>query len=152
MRFLIVGDGVQKAWLQSEVNRRGLRNVKIEGYQPSERLGESLSAGDVHLVSLRPELEGLIVPSKFYGIAAAGRPTLFIGSPEGETARILKEAQCGIQVAPRDGEALAKHIVTLAEDPASRKAMGRAARKVFEQRFDQPIALAAWRDVLASVS
>ena len=45
-------------------------------YQPKERLGETLSVGDVHLMSLDPALEGLIVPSKFYGIAAAGRPKI----------------------------------------------------------------------------
>lgn len=150
--FLIVGDGVKRSWLEAEIKRRGLRNIRLEGYQPRERLGESLSAGDVHLVSLRPELEGLIVPSKFYGVAAAGRPTLFIGSPEGEIARILEESKCGLTVSPGDGEALSRTIVDLAADLDGRRAMGRAARKVFEQRFDQPIALAAWRDVLASVS
>ncbi|MDH3414012.1 MAG: glycosyltransferase family 4 protein [Gammaproteobacteria bacterium] len=150
--FLIVGDGVKRSWLEAEIIRRGLRNIRLEGYQPRERLGESLSAGDVHLVSLRPELEGLIVPSKFYGVAAAGRPTLFIGSSEGEIARILEQAKCGLTVSPGDGEALSKKIVDLAADPDGRKAMGRAARKVFEQRFDRPIALAAWRDVLTGVS
>lgn len=146
--FLIVGDGVQRSWLDAEIARRGLRNIRLEGYQPRERLGESLGVGDVHLVSLRPELEGLIVPSKFYGIAAAGRPTVFIGSPEGEIARILEEAKCGLTVDAGDGEALADEIVALAADRDRRQAMGRAARKIFEQRFDQPIALAAWREVL----
>lgn len=146
--FLLVGDGVQRRWLEAEIERRGLSNVRLEGYQPRERLAESLSVGDVHLVSLRPELEGLIVPSKFYGIAAAGRPTLFIGSPEGEIARILEEGKCGCTVAPGDGDALAREIAALAADPARTQTMGRAARMFFEQRFDQPIALAAWRDVL----
>ncbi|HSS63537.1 MAG TPA: glycosyltransferase family 4 protein [Gammaproteobacteria bacterium] len=146
--FLIVGDGVQRRWLEEEISRRGLRNIRLEGYQPRERLGESLGLGDVHLVSLRPELEGLIVPSKFYGVAAAGRPTLFIGARDGEISRILEENECGVTVAPGDGEALAKLIVALASDPDTVTAMGQAAREVFEQRFDQPIALAAWRQVL----
>lgn len=146
--FLVVGDGVQRPWFEAEVERRGLRNIRLEGYQPRERLGESLSIGDVHLVSLRAELEGLIVPSKFYGVAAAGRPTVFIGSQEGEIARILKEENCGVCVAPDDGEALAEQIAALESDPDARKAMGRAARQVFEKQFDQPIALAAWREVL----
>ena len=146
--FLIVGDGVQRRWLEEEAARWGLGNIRLEGYQPRERLGESLSVGDIHLISLRPELEGLIVPSKFYGIAAAGRPTVFIGSPEGEIARILEENDCGVSVAPGDGEALAKQIAALAADAGGRRAMGQAARRLFHRRFDQPTALAEWRRVL----
>ena len=44
----------------------------------------SLNVPDVHLISLLPAMESLIVPSKCYGILAAGRPVLFIGDPEGE--------------------------------------------------------------------
>ncbi len=146
--FLVVGDGVQRPWLQAEIARRGLRNVRLEGYQPRKRLSESLSAGDIHLVSLRPELEGLIVPSKFYGVAAAGRPTIFIGSREGEIGRIIEQEKCGLSVAPGDGEGLAKQIEALASDTETRRAMGRAARTLFEQRFDRPIALASWRQAL----
>ena len=143
--FLLIGDGVRRRWIETEIARRGLRNVSLKPYQPKDQLGKSLGVGDVHLVSLRPELEGLIVPSKFYGIAAAGRPTIFIGSPEGEIASILAENHCGITVPPGDGEGLADTIRGLAGDPRTRRAMGRAARRVFERSFDKPIALAAWR-------
>ena len=70
-------------------------------YQPKERLGETTSIGEVHLVSLNPKLEGLIVPSKFYGIAAAGRPTIFVGSPRGEMARTLRAPPLWIRGFPR---------------------------------------------------
>ena len=49
-----------------------------------------MAAADVHLVSLLPQIEGLIVPSKFYGILAAGRPAIFIGDAEGEIAREIR--------------------------------------------------------------
>lgn len=148
--FLVVGDGVRRPWFEAEVERRRLSNIRIEGYQPRERLGESLSIGDVHLVSLRAELEGLIVPSKFYGVAAAGRPVVFIGSEDGEISRIVKEESCGVCVAPGDAEALAREIASLESNPGMREAMGQAARQVFEKRFDQPIALAEWRQVLGA--
>ena len=73
-------------------------------YQPKERLGETLGIGDVHLVSLDPAMEGLIVPSKFYGIAAAGRPTIFIGAEDGEIARLLEANGCGFTVPACSGE------------------------------------------------
>ena len=110
-----------------------------------------LSAADVHLVSLRPELEGLIVPSKFYGVAAVGRPTVFIGAKNGEIARLLARAQCGNTVQTGDGAELAKIILALAENPENCSAMGANARRMFENEFDKPIAMARWRSLLQDV-
>ena len=71
----------------------------------------------MHLVSLKPELEGLIVPSKFYGIAAAARPTIFIGSRQGEIAQLIEEAHCGVTIQQGDSAALLSRILELAKDP-----------------------------------
>ncbi|MEO1544578.1 MAG: glycosyltransferase family 4 protein, partial [Pseudomonadota bacterium] len=84
IHWLFIGGGASMTALKTEVDRLGLRHVHFHPYQPRDALSESLSAADVHLVSLRPELEGLIVPSKYYGIAAAGRPVIFIGDDQGE--------------------------------------------------------------------
>jgi hypothetical protein len=70
-----------------------------------------LGVGDVHLVSLDPALGGLIVPSKFYGIAAAGRPTIFIGDEHGEIARLLEATGCGFTVPSGDLLALTRKSV-----------------------------------------
>lgn len=146
--FLIVGDGVQRAHVETEVSRRKLSNVALMPYQPRARLAESLSAADVHLISLRPALEGVIVPSKFYGVAAAGRPTIFVGAADGEIARLLARHGCGVTVEPGDGESLAAQISALADDPDAAARQGRAARKLFDEYFDKPIAAAAWRRTL----
>ena len=69
--FLFVGGGNQRGPLGSAVASRGLSNVHFRPYQPREKFGLSLSVGDVHLISLRPEMEGLILPSKFYGVLAS---------------------------------------------------------------------------------
>ena len=100
-------------------------------------------------MSLRPELEGLIVPSKYYGIAAAGRPTIFVGDADGEIARVLMAADAGWTVTPNDGAQLAALIRTLVANPGLTRDMGRRARSGFERSFDFPIAVAAWEEVLA---
>ena len=100
-------------------------------YQSRDMLSQSLSAADVHLVSLRPELEGLIVPSKFYGITAVGRPAIFIGDTDGEIARLIARYDCGVTVAPGDGAALAGAVHDLAEDPDRRVKLGKNARRSF---------------------
>jgi hypothetical protein len=78
-----------------------LRNIHFLTYQPLETLSDAMAAADLHLVSLRPALEGQIVPSKFYGIAAAERPVVFIGDPDGELAQLISESDCGFVVAGR---------------------------------------------------
>lgn len=148
--FLFIGDGAQKKWLEDEVSHRGLVNVRFLPYQPTDRLAESLSAPDVHLVSLRPEVEGLAVPSKFYGIAAAGRPTLFVGDQDGEIGHLIREAQCGIAIGVGDGFGLVAVIDLLRSDSSVYKRYCENARRVFEERFEKRIALAAWGAVLAS--
>ena len=115
-------------------------------------LGQTLTLPDVHLVSLRPEFEGLAVPSKFYGIAAAGRASVFIGDGDGEIARLLREGDCGLTVPDGDGAALAEAILALRSDRARGEAMGAAARRLFDAQFDMPLALARWQAVLRSAS
>ena len=149
--FLFVGGGAKRARLEREALKRGLTNFRMRPYQPKERLGETLGIGDVHLVSLDPALEGLIVPSKFYGIAAAGRPTIFIGSKNGEIARLLEEVGCGFTVTPCEGEALVERILQLAGDRDLCVALGARARMAFERQWDKEQALAKWEALLQAV-
>jgi colanic acid biosynthesis glycosyl transferase WcaI len=146
--FLFIGDGPQREAVAREARRRRLGNLVFRPYQPRARLKESLGAADVHLISLRPEVEGWIVPSKLYGIAAAGRPTLFIGAAEGEIASLLHETGCGVQIAPGDAARLSGLIREWARHPEEAARRGRKARAVFEQRFGQGRGLQAWRRLL----
>jgi len=130
--WLFIGGGALYKDFVRETVQRGLTSVVFKPYQPRERLSESLSAADVHLVSLRPDMEGLIVPSKFHGITAVARPAIFIGDADGEIARLIARYHCGAIVAPGDGKALARTISALAEDPARRVELGRHARAAFE--------------------
>src|SRR5690606_15284067 len=79
VRLLFIGGGKHRTYVERVAAERGLYNGIFKPYQPRERLSDSLSAADVHVISLRPEFQGLIVPSRFYGVAAIGRPCLHIG-------------------------------------------------------------------------
>jgi glycosyltransferase involved in cell wall biosynthesis len=148
--WLLIGDGAHLDRVSEAV--RGLPNVVFKRYQPRERLRESLGAADVHLVSLKPELEGLVVPSKFYGVAAMARPTIYVGDPDGEIGSLVREANCGLCVRHGDADGLATAIATLHGDGPLRERMGANARSLFERRFDKAIAVAAWRSLLKSVA
>jgi glycosyltransferase involved in cell wall biosynthesis len=93
-----------------------------------------------------------VVPSKFYGIAAVGRPTIFVGDPSGEIPAILAEAGCGAITPIGDADALARLITTLQRSPAQCERWGGNARAAFLQRFDQPVAIARWSKVIADAT
>jgi glycosyltransferase involved in cell wall biosynthesis len=152
IRFLFIGDGALQGVLREQIAARGLSNVVLQPYQPRRDLSFSLSVADVHLVTLRPEFEGLIVPSKFYGVAAAGRPTLFVGDAHGEIARLIAAYDCGLSVPCGDGAALAAAIERFSHDRARCEAMGYRARAMLEARFDKPLAIAQWVEVLEGLS
>jgi colanic acid biosynthesis glycosyl transferase WcaI len=148
--FLLIGEGYHRPWIEQQVYQRDLTNVVLKPFQPEARLSESLSLPDVHLVSLRPELEGFVVPSKFYGAAAAGRGVLFIGNPEGEMGLLVTAGHCGAVVAQGDHLALRDWILRLNESPQTCAAWGRNARAVFDAHFDQKGAFASWHDMLTA--
>jgi len=126
----LVGEGPKKEPLQNAVRRRELDNVRFFPYQPFETLAQSLSAADVHLVTMRLELEGLVVPSKLYGVLAAGRPALFLGPAESEAAQVLRERKCGSVLPRPTGRALAREVEAWHADSERRTDAGRRARAV----------------------
>ena len=87
LSFLFVGGGAGYDLLRTEL--ADLRHVRFEPYAPLNCLAQSLSVPDLHWLTLEPALEGLIVPSNYYGIRAVARPMLFIGDPHGEIATKL---------------------------------------------------------------
>jgi glycosyltransferase involved in cell wall biosynthesis len=133
-----------------EVRAANLPNVRIQPYAPREKLSESLSAADAHLVTLLPQVEGLVVPSKFYGILAVARPVLYVGANDGELARLVREHDCGIAVESGDADGLAGAIRALASDRERARAMGLRGRALYEKRFAPAIAFAEWEKVLGA--
>jgi glycosyltransferase involved in cell wall biosynthesis len=146
--FLIVGGGARKQVLEQCVSESGLTSFRFLPYQPREALADSLAAADVHLASLLPELEGLIVPSKMYGILAAGRPAVFVGAADGELARLIGDAGCGISVQCGEGKRLAEALRNLQRNPEETRLMGLRARALFERRFTLDRAERKWLNLL----
>jgi glycosyltransferase involved in cell wall biosynthesis len=152
--FLFIGAGHRLGALKAEAARRHLANVQFRPYQPRERLAQSLGACDAHLVTLRPGLEGLVLPSKFYGIIAAGRPVLFVGAGEGEgeIADLVRAAECGAVFGVGEAVALADCIQRMAADRTIAKRWGENGRRLFDERFNKPIAIDRWERLLADVA
>lgn len=146
--FLMIGGGAQMEQLRRAVIERELGNFHFLPYQRREELEDSLAAANVHLVSLLPALEGLIMPSKLYGILAAGRPLIFIGDLEGDIAQVIRHGECGVTVEVNAHQHLVAAIQRLKSHPETCAAMGECGRRMLLSRYSLERALELWKDVL----
>jgi colanic acid biosynthesis glycosyl transferase WcaI len=147
----IVGDGALRERLEHLVVERQLANVRFFPYQPKELLHESFATADAFLVSLKAGVEGYIVPSKLYGILAAGRPYVAAVDPSCEVARLAVEHRCGVPAPPGDVDALADAVLGLAADPVRARQMGANAREL-ALRFDRRPAVQAYHDLFLRIA
>ena len=148
--FLFIGGGIYYDRLMDYVESENISNVVFMPYQTRENLPDSLSIPDVHLVSLVPSLEGLIVPSKYYGIAAVGKAAIFIGNKDGEIARILNKHNCGLVVESGRPDLLKDTILGLKNNPSQLTKYGKNAYDVYISSYAGKIAQAKWKNLIDS--
>lgn len=132
--FAFVGSGPRRAEAEEFARTHQLTHVEFHSHVAREDLGDLLAAGDLHLVTLRPRIAGLLVPSKLYGILAAGRPTVYVGPPEGEAFDIVRRG-CGAAVTNGDVDQLVNTIEAYRTDESRRHREGAAARALFDAEF-----------------
>lgn len=125
--LVFVGDGANRSALESSA--AGSSNVRFLPFRPVEQVPHVMMAGDLHIVTVRRGLEGVVVPSKIYSILAAGRPVLAVAAPESDAARIVRESGCGLAVDPDDPGGVARAIRELRDRPEQLREMGRRAKE-----------------------
>jgi colanic acid biosynthesis glycosyl transferase WcaI len=150
--WLIVGDGPRLPEVRRQVT--GLSAVRFLGYQPRERLQDLYNAADVHLVTLRDEVAGLLVPSKYAAALAAGKPVLVVGGGGTDLHAEVADRQVG-WACPHDPAAVAatlRQAAELASHPEQIRALGRNARQLFEEKYSRELARRSWARLLSEVS
>jgi len=148
IRFVIVGDGVQKQVLLEKARLAALDNVKFLPFQPLDRYPEVLAASDVTLVSLNSGATFASVPSKVYKQMAAARPIVAVTNPGNELSRLIGDAQCGVAVAPGNVQELA-HVLQVASHQREAFAeMGRRGRAYLERNCSRRVCVAQIENVL----
>ncbi len=149
-RLLIVGAGKSMAPLQEQAKVEAMDYVDFHDPVPLTQLQGSLALGDIQIVSQRCGTEGLIVPSKLLGILAAGRPVLFIGPKECETADHIQRSGAGLIVPPGDADAVTRVLSILVGNPYLRQNMGLRARRYYETHLGRERSLFAILEVVLS--
>jgi lipopolysaccharide/colanic/teichoic acid biosynthesis glycosyltransferase len=147
----IQGDGVKRADLEKRAARMELANVRFFPYQPKNALHHSFAAADLFVVSLKQGLAGYIVPSKLYGILAAGRPFVAAVEEACEAAVIARKHDCGLVARPGDPDDLAEKILIFYRDRGRARRMGENARRA-ALRFDRAKQVAAYHALFRELS
>lgn len=151
VEFVFVGEGAAKPQLMAEAQARGLTNVRFFPYQPREQLSESLSAADLHLIPLKRGLAGCLVPSKLYGILAAGVPYVAPVDEDCEVALVTRRHGTGMVVEPDSATALTGAIRWCLDHRQELREMGKRGRWLAESEYDFRHAAAKFEQLIGSV-
>jgi glycosyltransferase involved in cell wall biosynthesis len=147
-RFVFAGGGARRERLEEFCRTEGIGTAEFRPYARRSELGRSLAEGHVGLVTQIPETVGAVVPSKTYGIMAAGRPVLYVG-PQGATpAHVIESHGCGWRIEPGDSAGMVKLLERLEQDRTLVREAGAQARRAFENHYDRPIGVARILSIL----
>jgi glycosyltransferase involved in cell wall biosynthesis len=147
--LLFMGGGPMFQEAREETVRRGLEQVvRFVPYCERGDLGAALAAADIHVVTQREETFGTVVPSKLYGVLAAGRPVVFVGPGGGEVERVLLESGAGERISPDDAHALERALEGYLLNDARRIEAGRAALEWSRTRGGLDKAVRGYAEVL----
>lgn len=150
--FVFIGDGIRKKEMFEIWNNKVPRNTLLLPFQSKENIGDSLTACHIALISLREGLEGIAVPSKLYGILAAGVPIIGMVPEKTEISLVINEEKCGFVLNPGDTVALKNTILELKKNQSLRQEMGVNSRKAFEQKYTTKIISKKYIDIILEVS
>jgi colanic acid biosynthesis glycosyl transferase WcaI len=143
--IVFIGDGAHRASLQASA--RAIPQVRFLPFLPADQIPSVMAAGDVHIVTIRRGLEGVVVPSKVYSILAAGRPLLAVAPENTDVVRIVRQFGCGAVADPDDPASVVRAILELRADPVRLAEMGQLARNA-SQSFARDRELARFVEVV----
>jgi colanic acid biosynthesis glycosyl transferase WcaI len=147
--FVFIGGGVIKKEIDAMIEREHPANIVSLPYQPIESIRYSLSAADVHAVSIANEAVGVIHPCKIYGAMAVGRPILALGPRRSHAGELVEREQIGWACEHRDVDRLVETLRHLLELPRSElEAMGSRAKAALSEHYSRQMSLDAVCDLV----
>ncbi|WP_270851908.1 glycosyltransferase family 4 protein [Clostridium tertium] len=142
--FTFIGDGTVKQKLVDYVNKNNLTNVKFIPYQPKEDLNYSLNAGDIHWVVNAKGIKGVSVPSKLYGVMAAGKTVLGVLEEGSEARLIIEECGCGVCIEPSQYDVICKKIDDILNDIDNYKKIGFRGKEYVDKYIKKDVAVSKY--------
>ncbi|MCL2646203.1 MAG: glycosyltransferase family 4 protein [Phycisphaerales bacterium] len=139
IHFVFIGGGRRMQELRTFLDTANLHNTLLLDYQPRESLSQTLSAADLHIITQHPRTSGLLVPSKFYGILAAGRPSFYIGPPDTEIALAINQYHLGQVFSTDDHDAFLTALRHCRNNPGDSAAFESHARQILTEHYSRQL-------------
>lgn len=151
IHFLFIGAGIRKKELYEAWENKVPDNTIVLPYQPKAEIGQTLTACHVAIITLREGLQGMAVPSKLYGILAAGVPIIGMVPENSEIALVIREENCGYVINPRDEDMMIRAILDLRDNPEKQKLFGQNSRKAFEKKYTTKIVSQKYYQLISKI-
>lgn len=148
VRFLIIGHGNKKENVRNFIQENGLSNIQLLDYLTEKDFEQAVAITSSFVVSLEKGLKGTCAPSKYYSYLQGGQPVIAIVEEGSYLAKEVDEERIGCYVAIGDAQALCKQIKMLYDNPDERKKMGERARALYLAKYDKPVAMKKYEDVI----
>lgn len=151
IHFVFTGGGPQMPVMKDKIEHLQLKNVLFQPYVNRDKLSKSLSKADIQWFSLDPSFEGIAFPSKLIGYMASGRPIVFLGTENADSAQEITHANCGYSFSISQPKAVLESILSLKANPELAEQLGNNARNYFEQELTKQVCCSKWMHLIDSL-
>lgn len=149
--FAFIGDGTVKSKIEEYVTNNNLNNVTFIPYQDKADLIYSLNAADIHWVVNAKGIKGVSVPSKLYGVMAAGKPVLGVLDEGSEARLIVEECNCGVCIEPGNYKEISRNIEYILNNKELIKSLGQNGRKYLEVNLTKDVSINKYKETILSL-
>jgi glycosyltransferase involved in cell wall biosynthesis len=150
--FLFIGGGARRETVSAEASRRGLSNVLVQGYVPKSQTPSVMAGVSCSLITLRDSMLGVMSPSKLHSNLAMGLPVLYVGPRTSNVDDAIARFGCGVSLGVGDARGLAEAVRRLVRDEGLQRSMRAAARRAFDEAYNDRAAHAEFDAVLGQVA
>lgn len=147
----IIGEGVKKEYLKSQIEKHQLSNIKLLPYQDRKYMPVINLFADFHFIAMDKSMENEGFPSKVYSIMASGRPMVVVSSEQTPISSFLKETEVALLVTDHSLLGFKKAVLSLASDEKQRSKMGAQARAIIEQKYTKEKVIAQYVNLIQNL-
>jgi glycosyltransferase involved in cell wall biosynthesis len=151
IKYVIVGDGVKRDWLQKSIEDRGLKNIILIGYQPKELMPEINASCDVSIIPMNMAGSKDGVPSKIYSIMSCAKPAIALVDDDSELRWIMERAKCGQAVPIEDKKAFTDAILVAFKRRDMLPAEGLRGRQYVEEHNSKEAIAKKYNELIKEV-
>tara|TARA_B110000046_G_scaffold20305_1_gene19225 strand:+ start:37 stop:978 length:942 start_codon:yes stop_codon:yes gene_type:complete len=147
----IIGEGVKKEYLKSQIEMRQLPNIKLLPYQNRRFMPAINLFADFHFIAMDKSMENQGFPSKVYTIMASGKTMVVVSSEQTPITSFLKETETALLVKDHSLSSFKNAVLKLILDKDLRNSLGANGRKIIEQKYTKEQVINQYTDLVENI-